>query len=177
MGSILTDLAIRNAKPKAKKYKLSAGRGLTLVVMPHGAQYWRLRYRFAGRAKEISLGQPYPELSLKAPRPIPAPQPHPGRRSPAARHRTARGKRMMTHTSSLNGISHASPTRRSATAGEGLPLSSRSRTSRQKSPCVRAKTEAAPPSGQYQTVSPGSQGRSRQAATLTIPKPTSIQAV
>lgn len=66
MATNLSDLAIRNSKPKAKKYKVSAGRGLTLVVMPHGAKYWRLRYRFAGRAKEISLGRPYPELSLKA---------------------------------------------------------------------------------------------------------------
>lgn len=66
MAGRLTDIAIRNAKPRPKKYKLSAGRGLTLIVMPDGAKYWRLRYRFGGKEKELSIGRPYPELSLKA---------------------------------------------------------------------------------------------------------------
>ncbi len=66
MAGKLTDTAIRNAAPRAKKYKLSAGRGLTVLVMPDGAKYWRLRYRFHGKEKEISLGRPYPELSLKS---------------------------------------------------------------------------------------------------------------
>jgi hypothetical protein len=65
MAARLTDIAIRNARPRDKKYKLSAGRGLTLIVMPDGAKYWRLRYRFAGKEKELSLGRPYPELSLR----------------------------------------------------------------------------------------------------------------
>jgi integrase len=65
MPARLTDVAIRNAQPRAKKYKLSAGRGLTLIVMPDGAKYWRLRYRYAGKEKELSIGRPYPELSLK----------------------------------------------------------------------------------------------------------------
>jgi len=66
MASKLTDLQVRSAPARAKKYKISAGRGLTLVVMPDGAKYWRLRYRFAGKPKEISLGRPYPEVSLKS---------------------------------------------------------------------------------------------------------------
>ena len=61
----LTDLQIRNAKPREKKYKLAGGSGLMLVVMPDGAKYWRLRYRYAGKEKELSLGRPYPDLSLK----------------------------------------------------------------------------------------------------------------
>jgi integrase len=61
----LTDLQIRNAKPRDKKYKLSGGSGLTLLVQPDGAKYWRLRYRFAGKEKELSLGRPYPDLTLK----------------------------------------------------------------------------------------------------------------
>lgn len=65
MSAKLTDIAIRNAKPRPKKYKLSGGRGLTLIVMPDGAKYWRLRYRFAGKEKELAIGRPYPELSLK----------------------------------------------------------------------------------------------------------------
>jgi integrase len=61
----LTDLAIRQAKPRDKKYKLSAGGGLCLLVMPDGAKYWRLRYRYAGKQKELSLGKPYPETTLR----------------------------------------------------------------------------------------------------------------
>ncbi|MCB1636406.1 MAG: tyrosine-type recombinase/integrase, partial [Xanthomonadales bacterium] len=49
-----------------RKYKLSGGGGLTLIVMPDGAKYWRLRYRYGGKQKEISLGRPYPALTLKA---------------------------------------------------------------------------------------------------------------
>jgi Arm DNA-binding domain len=65
MASKLTDIAIRNAKPRTKKFKISAGQGLTLLVMPNGSRYWRLRYWFAGKEKDLSVGRPYPELSLK----------------------------------------------------------------------------------------------------------------
>ena len=65
MAGKLTDLAIRKAQPRDKKYKLSGGHGLTLIVMPDGAKYWRLRYSWAGKEKELSLGRPYPELTLK----------------------------------------------------------------------------------------------------------------
>lgn len=60
----LTDLQIRNAKAKSRPYKLAAGKGLCLVVMPDGAKYWRYRYRFAGREKMMSLGV-YPVVTLK----------------------------------------------------------------------------------------------------------------
>lgn len=60
----LTDVAIRAAKPKAKPYKLAAGHGLCLTVMPDGAKYWRYRYRFAGREKMLSLGV-YPAITMK----------------------------------------------------------------------------------------------------------------
>ena len=62
----ITDLQLKNAKPRDKKYKIGCGNGLTLLVMPDGAKYWRLRYRYAGKQKELSLGRPYPELTLKA---------------------------------------------------------------------------------------------------------------
>lgn len=39
----LTELEIRNARPKDKPYKLSEGRGLVLLVNPDGSRYWRLR--------------------------------------------------------------------------------------------------------------------------------------
>lgn len=60
----LTDVAARNARPKAQGYKLSAGGGLYLEVMPNGAKYWRMKYRLAGREKRLSIGV-YPVISLK----------------------------------------------------------------------------------------------------------------
>lgn len=63
-GKPLTDVAARNAKPREKPYKLAAGGGLYLEVMPAGARYWRLKYRFAGREKRLAIGV-YPEVSLK----------------------------------------------------------------------------------------------------------------
>ena len=60
----LTDVQIRNAKPANKQYKLAAGKGLYLVVSPKGGKWWRVRYRFAGKQKELSVGT-YPDVSLK----------------------------------------------------------------------------------------------------------------
>ena len=60
----LTNIEIKNAKPKAKQYKLSAGLGLYLVISPKGGKWWRVRYRFAGKQKELSVGT-YPKITLK----------------------------------------------------------------------------------------------------------------
>ena len=60
----LTNTAIRNAKPGAKAVKLSDERGLYLEVSPAGGKWWRLKYRFNGKEKRISLGV-YPDVSLK----------------------------------------------------------------------------------------------------------------
>lgn len=60
----LTDTQIRNAKPKAKPFKLTAGSGLFLLVNPNGSKWWRFRYRVDGREKMLSLGV-YPDVSLK----------------------------------------------------------------------------------------------------------------
>lgn len=59
----LTDIALRNAKPKDQPYKLFDGGGLFLYVTPSGSRLWRLAYRFAGKAKQLSFG-PYPTISL-----------------------------------------------------------------------------------------------------------------
>ena len=45
----LTDIKVKNAKPKEKPYKLADAEGLFLLVTPKGAKYWRLKYRFNGR--------------------------------------------------------------------------------------------------------------------------------
>jgi hypothetical protein len=39
----LTSLAIENAKPKERPYKLSDGEGLHLLVQPNGSKLWRFR--------------------------------------------------------------------------------------------------------------------------------------
>jgi integrase len=61
----LTDLEAKHAKPRAKLYRLSAGGGLVLTVMPSGAKYWALRYVYGGKEKMLSLGV-YPHVGLKA---------------------------------------------------------------------------------------------------------------
>lgn len=60
----LSDIAIRAAKPRPKPYKLTDEKGLCLQVNPDGSRWWRLRYRFHGREKMLSLGV-YPEVSLR----------------------------------------------------------------------------------------------------------------
>jgi hypothetical protein len=61
---MLTESAIRAAKPRHKPYKLTDGRGLHLLIDPQGNRGWRLRYRFEGREKMLSLGI-YPDVPLK----------------------------------------------------------------------------------------------------------------
>jgi hypothetical protein len=52
----LTSLAIQNARPKQKPYKLADGDGLHLLVQPNGKKLWRLRYRFADKENMLALG-------------------------------------------------------------------------------------------------------------------------
>ncbi|HYV35181.1 MAG TPA: integrase arm-type DNA-binding domain-containing protein [Gemmataceae bacterium] len=59
----LSDAKVRNAKPRAKPYKMADGEGLFLVVKPSGGKYWRLRYFFTGKEKLLALGV-YPAVTL-----------------------------------------------------------------------------------------------------------------
>ena len=59
----LTDIAIRSAQPGNKSRKMFDGRGLYLEVAPRGSKYWRLKYRFGGKEKRLSLGV-YPVVPL-----------------------------------------------------------------------------------------------------------------
>jgi integrase len=63
----LTDSIIKAAKPAAKAFPLADGAGLVLLVQPTGAKWWRVRYRYLGAAKMLSIGV-YPEVTLKAAR-------------------------------------------------------------------------------------------------------------
>ncbi len=60
---MLTDVAIRKAKPAAKPLKLSDGRGMYFLLKPDGGRYWRMDYRYEGKRKTLALGV-YPEVSL-----------------------------------------------------------------------------------------------------------------
>jgi len=59
----LTVIKVKNAKPREKSYKLFDGGGLYLEVRPNGGKWWRLKYRFGGKEKLVSLGT-YPTVSL-----------------------------------------------------------------------------------------------------------------
>ena len=64
MAGKLSDTALRNLKPRERPFKLSAGRGLCLLVNPDGRRFWRMRYMFAGKEKMLSFGE-YPFVTLK----------------------------------------------------------------------------------------------------------------
>lgn len=59
----LSALAVKNAKPAEKPYKLTDGGGLYLLVQPTGSKLWRLDYRFAGRRKTLAVG-PLTDVSI-----------------------------------------------------------------------------------------------------------------
>ena len=60
----LTSLAVKQAQPAGKTKRLYDERGLYLEISPAGGKWWRLKYRFAGKEKRLSLGV-YPDISLK----------------------------------------------------------------------------------------------------------------
>jgi len=62
--SPISDVKIKNAKPKEKMYKLYDQKGLYLIVAPSGGKWWRFDYTYNGKRKTLSLGT-YPEVSLK----------------------------------------------------------------------------------------------------------------
>lgn len=61
---MLTDTKIRALKPRASVYRTADTNGLALEVRPSGAKFWRFRYRFAGKANMVALGQ-YPAVTLQ----------------------------------------------------------------------------------------------------------------
>lgn len=63
----LTDARIKALKPKAARYLVTDGRGLSLDVLPSGRMSWLYRYRLNGSYEKVTLGR-YPDLTLKAAR-------------------------------------------------------------------------------------------------------------
>lgn len=60
---MLTDVACRQAKPRARPYKLADEKGLYLYVTPSGYRSWRWKYRIGGKERRLVFG-PYPLVSL-----------------------------------------------------------------------------------------------------------------
>ena len=60
---MLTNAAIKAAQPGARPYKMFDAGGLFLFVAPTGLKSWRMKYRFDGREKLLTLGR-WPGVSL-----------------------------------------------------------------------------------------------------------------
>jgi len=63
----LSDTAVKNAKSAHRARRLWDRDGLYLEVSPSGGKWWRIKYRFAGREKRLSVGV-YPETALRTAR-------------------------------------------------------------------------------------------------------------
>jgi integrase len=59
----LSDMQIKNAKPKDKDYSLNDGDGLALLIKSNGSKLWRFRYTFDGERYLTGFGS-YPTISL-----------------------------------------------------------------------------------------------------------------
>ena len=62
--TMLTELKIKNLKPREKKYMLRDERGLYLRVDPNGKKYFIFRFFENKKERQFSLGT-YPDISLK----------------------------------------------------------------------------------------------------------------
>lgn len=64
---MLTNAAVKAARPRAAAYKLADAGGLHLYVAPTGRKSFRMRCRVAGREQLLTFGA-WPEISLEAAR-------------------------------------------------------------------------------------------------------------
>jgi len=64
---LLSDTAVKNAKPSDKPIRLNDGGGLYLLLQTTGAKWWRFDYTVAGKRKTLSLGV-YPAVTLASAR-------------------------------------------------------------------------------------------------------------
>jgi integrase len=60
---MLTNIKIKNLKPKNKEYSVADSNGLSIYITSNGVKKWRFRYRFLNKASMIALGK-YPAVSL-----------------------------------------------------------------------------------------------------------------
>ena len=59
----LSDAEIKTAKAGDKDYKLSDGRGLFILIAKTGRKYWKMKYSFNGKQKDLAIGE-YPQVTL-----------------------------------------------------------------------------------------------------------------
>jgi integrase len=59
----LTELAIKNLKPKDKAYRVGDSGGLCLEISTAGGKLWRWRYYYQGKEQMLALGK-YPAVTL-----------------------------------------------------------------------------------------------------------------
>ena len=64
MNKGLTDIIVKNIKPKEKIFRIFDEKGLYLEVNPKGGKYWRFKYLFDRKEGRLAFGV-YPEVSLK----------------------------------------------------------------------------------------------------------------
>lgn len=64
---MLSNTRIEQATPAERPYKVFDTGGLFIIINPVGSKWWRFKYKFEGRRKEISLGV-YPFVSLETAR-------------------------------------------------------------------------------------------------------------
>jgi integrase len=67
ISNLLDDVQLKHWVGKGEAVAKSDGDGLTFTLSKAGTATWVLRYRFAGRRKELTLGN-YPDMSLSAAR-------------------------------------------------------------------------------------------------------------
>lgn len=60
---MLTNAAVKAARPRAAAYKLADQGGLHLYVAPTGLRSWRWRFRLAGKEQLLTIGS-FPDVSL-----------------------------------------------------------------------------------------------------------------
>jgi Arm DNA-binding domain len=66
---MLNDTEIRQAKSRARDYKLTDFDGLQLLVRASGSKLWRFAYRSGGKQKQLALGA-YATPTSSAGRPL-----------------------------------------------------------------------------------------------------------
>jgi integrase len=60
---MLTDTKLRAMKPRTGPYRVADTNGLCIEIRPSGGKVWRYRFRHAGKASIVTLGE-YPAMSL-----------------------------------------------------------------------------------------------------------------
>lgn len=61
---MITDIQLKNSKPKDTDYTITVDKGLSLLVKATGSKLWRFRYTYRNKRNMISMGK-YPQVTMK----------------------------------------------------------------------------------------------------------------